>query len=468
MIQDRARLKIPTTMYGNNEPDTAKISRREFLDLGATLSISPFILRLESAIPGPPAPAGTDYAFVVAPSIKACNTDPKLILHSYLCKCQTLFSMAGNTEYVPAIKGRNTLQGFINYLVNEPQVKIPTGNIIVAAHYTEGELSLKLFPLQKEKEANYETVDDSLAVNANSILIPDELFGYNGGTNKIFGLKGCNIGKDLPFLVKLKEAIGGHLNVTAPKHFHGLWETPGLTGILELMAYEFKILSPRALSRADFIMELQNAKYKYYDGPDIPDHLWDGWVPKQDYLWEDATHIITKVKEKYRSGKRSIDWKTGAPLGRFNRLILPTQLEYRVQIEGPIYKDYDNEQSVPSDIKAFVAQEIDSIVKFNIPSNFPYHQRLGCATKQEFLDAHNWVRPPGVIELTEAGKIRLNVYGIRYKYVLRVPIADRLPANAGNLIFNFYPYANSNVAARANQQLTEPLTGSGNNFYARV
>lgn len=55
---------------------------------------------------------------------------------------------------------------------------------------------------------------------------------------------GCNIGKAPSFLAEWKKALGGNVNLIAPKHFDGLSSEDGY-GVWEFLCYEFELSVPK-------------------------------------------------------------------------------------------------------------------------------------------------------------------------------------------------------------------------------
>ena len=74
----------------------------------------------------------------------------------------------------------------------------------------------------------YETLEDSLKDATKSINV-DKVIGFKAGnpiTHSVH-IKGCNLGQAMPFVTKLKEALGGNVKLTVPKLFHGATPSQG-------------------------------------------------------------------------------------------------------------------------------------------------------------------------------------------------------------------------------------------------
>ena len=87
----------------------------------------------------------------------------------------------------------------------------------------------------------FETLNDTLNDPAKSIAFPDPLIGFKPGdpiTHAVH-IKGCNIGHAQPLLLKLRQALGGHVRVMPPRFFHGA--TPAAEGMYEYVGYQFAL-----------------------------------------------------------------------------------------------------------------------------------------------------------------------------------------------------------------------------------
>jgi hypothetical protein len=121
----------------------------------------------------------------------------------------------------------------------------------------------------------------------NTIAIPDELVGFSAAapapTARAFHVKGCNLGQATPWLIKLREALGGHVRVSAPKHYHGVSTngTEGVTAIeiLEWMAYEFVVFQKTPFANRNALAAAFHAKgFTRPDGTPIPRADFLAWL----------------------------------------------------------------------------------------------------------------------------------------------------------------------------------------------
>jgi hypothetical protein len=193
-----------------------------------------------------------------------------------------------------------TLQSLIKRLDKEK----PIEDIVIASHGNRhGMLSLPMYPGQgKNNRTTYWTLQETLADPQKSIRIPAALFdrGPSEPIVNFLHIKGCNIGKNEPFLRKFRAALKDEVFVTAPKHFHGLLPLQN-HGVVEFMDYEFFLRRTTPFKdRAEAIQTFKNAKFKFTDGKLVPDQCWNLWIPRKIVK---TSKTITNQKLKQKIGK---------------------------------------------------------------------------------------------------------------------------------------------------------------------
>ena len=97
-----------------------------------------------------------------------------------------------------------------------------------------------------------------------------------------FVIRGCAVGAALPYLRKFKEALGGSLEVVAPKFEHaiGAYSNPGAEALYEFLAYEFFLNRPTALATdKDIVGAFVTEGLLHYDGKPIEAKTWAQWIP---------------------------------------------------------------------------------------------------------------------------------------------------------------------------------------------
>jgi hypothetical protein len=75
-------------------------------------------------------------------------------------------------------------------------------------------------------------------------------------------------------MAKLKEAFGGDVPVTAPKHFHFVFPDKypnSYGGMFEWLDYDFAVHSKNPLTRNQIIAALKAKQFDFYDATKVPD-----------------------------------------------------------------------------------------------------------------------------------------------------------------------------------------------------
>ena len=326
----------------------------------------------------------------------------------------------------------NTLRELISHLQTADNVSRPIGDLLIGAHANdEGQLRIPMFPGQQSDDWTlFETLDDTLNQSSSSVAIPDALIGYKPGSpiTRSVHIKGCNIGSARPFLVKLKQALGGRVKVTAPKFFHGA--TPEPAGIFEYVCYQFSLRRKTIFAnRAAALAAFDAAQFKLVDGSLVPKDDWKSVVPQNPNREQRAQAPST----------------LGVTLARRTTVNAPRQ--YRVEaIEFGIRLSFSG--TVPTNKQMQLAElktQLGNDPTFQTTHPFPRFKREGFADLDEFLAAHDWTCTPN--QRTKS----LLCIGRRRLYVVVVAVTDPAtrPAKGffgdGNLIFNFYPADGSSL-----------------------
>jgi hypothetical protein len=348
-------------------------------------------------------------------------------------RARILFQRRANTTLVSG-KKLVTVRGFMNHLRTSAAVARPIGDALIGAHAnSEGFMFIALFAKQP-RTTDYEIVEDTIATASKSIAIDDTVIGHSPGdpiTHNVH-FKGCNLGKALPFLTKFHEALGGNVTVTAPIHFHGIWQHSDF-GTWEYMAYEFQIRNKTAYgTRAALLAAFDAGGFTFIDGSAVPTADWGKWVPKK----------ITK------SIKLDVTGKLGLSIGK--RKTIPAERQFRVvPLTYSRSLTYPNAGSVPSGAAARQAafeSLINADPEFDSNHPYPIYVRMGYATLADFYAGYTWKH--------ERVKNVLTTTGSRVEYTILLPIVDMA---SGNLVFNFHPKAGKPYAPITQLAETDPL-----------
>jgi hypothetical protein len=362
-------------------------------------------------------------------------------------RARQMFSRRPDTTLIRANRRRSTVKQFIDHITDEDDITKPVGDHLIATHAnSQGFIFIPLFPGQSGP-TDFETIQKTIDEAEKSIEINDDTIGYTAGdpVTKGFHIKGCNIGKTVPFLEKMKEALGGNVEITAPIHFHVLHWLSRL-GIFEGMAYEFNFNRKEPYeSRDEVLTTFRDEGFLLYDGSAVPDDSWENWLPAR----------ISKNQLKTRQRlSRALRVNIGAPIDTTSTL--SHEIQFRVTPNTFTYTiEYPDRASVPTetaDRETALEDALNADDLFSSSHEFPMYERWGYDSIDNFIAGYNW-------RFNRNGK-NLVCRGTRYEYTLSPPVLD---ISTDNYIFNFYPNEGS-----PNPAILYGLLITDNQFYQTV
>lgn len=348
-------------------------------------------------------------------------------------RVRRMFQRRSGTTLVAANRSRTSVRDFINHLNTTASVPKPVGNLLLGTHAdARGHLNIPMYS-EQSGPTKYENLEDTITNPDYSISVPDSLIddSPDDPVDRHIHIKGCNIGKATTFLEKLKEAAGGNLHVTAPLHFHDIYQLSGL-GTWEHMSYEFRITRPDAFAGRDALIDaLVLSSFSYYDADPVSREDWEKLVPRRIG----------------RSSSKVIRLPLGSSIGR--RTTIPGDQVFRYRISSYSYTiEYPSASDIPpkagrlaaldSALDDFKYRETDTTGGFDPAHPYPEYERWGYSSKQDFLDGHTW-------RFSVNGRVLL-CRGRVHIYTLIVPLTSRVAGSEGDLIFNFYPLAGSGLS----------------------
>jgi hypothetical protein len=376
---------------------------------------------------------------------------------------------------VPSIAVRRQpshIAAWIDDLSTDAGVAKPVDDLYIATHAGgDGFLFVRLFRGQVDvlgdptDVTDFEVLDQAMGPS-HPARIPDSLVGFHRATppaadpapTHSVHIKGCNIGRDrfspragqplAPFLARLKQVFGGNVNITAPKHFHGLLPETNNNGIFEYMEQEL-IVRTKAVragrgyrgfaNRNELIDAYKAAHLSYHDGTAIPDADWDTLVPRR---MVDNRGIAMTI-----------------PLGRTieNLRAIPIQKQFRIEQEQ-VHWTISGAASTPAANRlARLTTSIAADARFAATHTWPLYERRGFPDFTSYMDGHLW-------EFSTDGS-DLVCLGRRFDYTVVQPIVDRTVTPVANrpLIYNFYPGVGSSESP-----ILTGLVESDNHFFGRA
>ena len=346
---------------------------------------------------------------------------------AHISSLRAMFPLRATTTLVN-VKGVNAIRPLINHLDKTAAIVKPIGDILLGAHATEeGQLFMPVVAGQ-QGPTRFETLEETLAKPKLSIVIPDTVIGFKPGNQVTHAvhIKGCNIGNAQPYLLKLKEALGGHVKVTAPKFFHGA--TPEPEGAFEYLGYQFALKRTTAFpNRKQALTEFDAAQFQLTDGSVVDKANWNAVVPKNPNV--DTRNGQTRSKLGVTIGKRTTvntEQHTALSRSRSGRGKSTTRRARRSR--------RTSRRSSPTWRRRWARTSA-----LRRATRFP-SSREGFATFIEFVSGHEWT-------CSVRGK-SLFCFGNRVLYIIRAgghrsrDDSDQRPHRAtATPLFNFYPNA---------------------------
>lgn len=293
-------------------------------------------------------------------------------------------------------------------------------------------------------QTDFEFLEESMNAPIQSIEIPDALIGFDPAnpqpTARAFHVKGCSIGTARPLLIKLREALGDHVRVVAPKHFHGISTngTPGVTPIeiIEWMAYEFVVFRKTAFPNVNALAAAFHAK-----GFTRPDGTPITLVSIKAWLRTLRVRRYDRAADVQREPRLPISLNIGGH--RFARGLMAFSIQtprttlvvQTIGVPPPAVIPPTHAGRVAMLPAWLTTDEI-----FTDTHPFPFFKRIGYATLTDMIDGLQW----RFVVDTTVSPPTIECQGGRFEYGLLIPIAN--PGTGGTLnptraplIFNHVP-----------------------------
>jgi hypothetical protein len=319
-----------------------------------------------------------------------------------------------------------SLSEFLNSLTHNNKIIHPIRDLFISSHaHKFGHLMIKLYSKSDITDIIYEDLENAITSKdlfiKDDTLMPRPVDKKKGKMiNSTLHLKGCNIGKSLPYLTALKDALGGKLFVTAPKHEYCTLDHPDPNpGKAIFMRYRFELFrKSRLKGRTEAVKAFNSYGFSGIDGRKILIGTWERWIPKyMSPIWIQKEDFRTTV----------INPITGNPMTARVRLLYTenesvSPREQRIPLAKKPTSDVESLSEIEKDLKKREP-------RYN-HKKFPMYERYGCASMEEFMAGWNWKYS------WDNNKKELVYKGIRYEHTLEYPIVD--PSN-NTLFMNLYP-----------------------------
>jgi hypothetical protein len=347
----------------------------------------------------------------------------------------------------------NTLESFIDALGRSTDVDHPVAYPIVVSHANEEGQLLMAMNLLAAKVIEYEELE--AAVGSGRLRLDPALLQprpQSGGQPAPAQLRvrGCRIGNAPPFLRKLKDALGGAIQVNAPKHFQYYGDITstgggGLNGVYEQMSYDFTVSRPDPVaSRAALVKAFKKAGFKWIDKKPVPAGTWSALMslPGMPKSIHDSSHPHTL-------GYRVVVRAAG------KKVVLSDMAEYRYARE-PLFTGWGAFPLATDPVTdrrklAAVQKELSKQPLYQNSHPYPKWARTGFSSLDAFMAGWHWTMQYD----KSAGQLRYKAE--RSKYTFVVPITR---PGSKELIMNFYGTAGSPAV--------EDLHAEDPDYYATV
>jgi len=215
--------------------------------------------------------------------------------------------------------------------------------------------------------------------------------------------------------------MGNPKNLTAPRFIHSYGLSPD--SVYESMKYEFLVTGVNQgkapLPTRDAVVgKFGAAGFKYFDGTDIPNEMWERWVPAAAKLTlKPAVAQVVNTDYPVRiqvSGnlsvvlKEKVTWTSGVQT---------------IDVE-PFHYNNVSDIVIPDMLNV----ELPKIKKYQDTHPYPVYKRFGFTTLKDFIGGWTWT-----INLVSNNEVKF--IGSRYVYILEVPITK---PGTDDWIFNYY------------------------------
>ena len=188
----------------------------------------------------------------------------------------------------------DSLTAFVRELSASRKIDRPIGDLMLASHaFTAGgELGIRL----SSTVAGYTSYEDLIAIKGksgqeNTLRLDKEYLLPRPHKAPIPRLRliNCDLGEDryFPFLQALRDALGGMLQVTAPRYGYKIAYGTRSADLIEYLAYEFRIFRPHKILTRDILVRsfteqrrLTPDRFRLINNTVVQDVQWNQWIDR--------------------------------------------------------------------------------------------------------------------------------------------------------------------------------------------
>lgn len=333
-----------------------------------------------------------------------------------------------------------SINDFFTHL--QANVATPLTNIIIASHGSESawmkaQLDTVLGPNTTYEDLTQAMVAPRTCQIAASVIDPRPVDGSNNPITPFLFIKGCRIGKSVPFIQKIKEVINGlsttSIELCAPIFYHVVYQLT--QGVFEYFEYDFHIYRKVAIADKPALIAAFNAEgFSDIHGTPIPSASYTSWIPRR----------ITNQVDPLATVNIASSPVTNFATHRAGRYQYKNPAIYAYTVDPSVTLPANNAAAIAtflkSELAAFAASGLPGSEKFVSTHPFPYYERFGYTSIDDMVDNLNWVKP--ATSRTYTGK--------RHEYHVNPAVVG---ATNNELVYNFYPATGS--TATASQAFTD-------------
>jgi hypothetical protein len=330
------------------------------------------------------------------------------------------------------LRGIRTLAEFIDAINNGRGISKPIRDMIIVSHASPKVILLFLREGKRGEEDEQENIDyedlqfalqlgilklDPRSLEPRPIAEGQRIPPY-------FIINGCTIGQEKakPFLLLLKEALGGKVKVVGFKYSERVSRTePPLHGMLGSLEYRFSIFEPTEINdknRNKLIQDFSDRDLRLFDNNRVPHYLWQKWIPD---------------KALNRTGGHRFDVDVRLPVNN-QTIHLPREVRFEhfqtnlFKKDGTIGNVKDgSEGEMKEAVKFFLS---DTSAGFQLKHPYPKWVRDGLDSFDEWIDSWSF----GDFKYDSRSKTITGNMS-RHQYIVRRPVVD----TDNSLFCNFYP-----------------------------
>jgi hypothetical protein len=322
----------------------------------------------------------------------------------------------------------DTLESFITALGRSPNVDHPIAYPVVVSHANEeGQLFIAM-NLLTGRVIEYEDLENAVAshrlVVDPALLQPRPTVGGSAAVAQL-RVRGCRIGNAPPFLRKLKEALGGTMQVNAPKHFqeYGTITSTGrgTIGSYESMSYDFSVSRPTPLANSRALVQaFQRSGFTRIDQSAVPPATWTTLMG------------LRGMPNIHSSGHHSLAYQVVAPIPG-NRVPLSGMAEFRYEREE-LFSGWSafplaSDPGTNGRRRSAVQTELSTQPLYRPSHPYPMWIRMGFPSLAAFMDGWFWTYQ------YDRSHHQLRYRAVRSRYTFVVAITR---PGTNELVMNFY------------------------------